>query len=449
MDIELIGENKGVNKMSGYLKEIIDRAERIGVIGSPSSTSKLTIDILGTAANKRLVGNLSVFNYNQDGNDHYALGQIVEIEMRNPWTQDPTIRGLIRQRGRVAPITERHDTHTASMSISSVFSDIGSRLEQSILGTVPPTGTSIKLLDNNIMTSLLSDYQDQLFYLGNAYGTNIPLPMWFKHFGSGEQGAGEAYHFGIFGKTGSGKSVLAKMILSGYSKHDQMSIFILDPQGEFAKEFDRSTLLKEIICDQLKKYVQVYSLHNLVLTGWPLFKKVLMQSGFLRNLGIEHESNQERATNQIEHILKGSCEGGYENPNIVLGNAHNRSLFDVLWTRLQEEQVLINIYSSEELRERVRSNIETANKNEKYDHWRKVANLFTFQGKTNATWIKKLVNKINEEKSITIIDLSEINVRARARRQRVLCWQSQRSSQPPGRPSRGLWLACRSLCPGW
>lgn len=35
--------------------------------------------------------------------------------------------------------------------------------------------------------------------------------LWFKHFGNGINGAGEAYHLGIFGITGSGKSTLAKM----------------------------------------------------------------------------------------------------------------------------------------------------------------------------------------------------------------------------------------------
>ena len=129
------------------IKKSFDDAERIGVIGSPSSTSQLTLDILGTAVNKRLVGNLSIFSFNQDGRDHYALGQITEIVMQNVWTQDPTMRGLIRQKGRVDPITERQDTHTAKMIISSVFGKRGKSFEQSILGTVPSTGTPIKLLD--------------------------------------------------------------------------------------------------------------------------------------------------------------------------------------------------------------------------------------------------------------------------------------------------------------
>ncbi len=73
------------------IKENFDQAENIGVIGSPSSTNELAVDILGTAVNKGLVGKFSIFNYFQDGKDHYALGQITEIMMQNIWTQDPTM----------------------------------------------------------------------------------------------------------------------------------------------------------------------------------------------------------------------------------------------------------------------------------------------------------------------------------------------------------------------
>jgi len=93
------------------IKNLFEEADFIGVIGSPSSTGELTLDIIGTAVTKGLVGKLSVFKYMQDDYDNYALGQITEIEMRNVWTQDPTMRGIIRQRGRVDPITEKQDTY--------------------------------------------------------------------------------------------------------------------------------------------------------------------------------------------------------------------------------------------------------------------------------------------------------------------------------------------------
>ncbi|MBA7526184.1 hypothetical protein ES705_18345 [subsurface metagenome] len=236
-------------KMVENIKEAFDNAERIGVIGSPSSTGGLTIDILGTAVNKRLVGNLSIFNYIQEGDEHYALGQITEITMKNVWSEDPTMRGLIRQKGRVDPITERQDVHTAKMIPSSVFCRSSRALEPSILGTVPSTGTSIKLLNENIMNALLTDYTQELFYLGRAYGTDVRMPMWFKHFEDPQKepgGIGEAYHIGIFGKTGSGKSVLAKMVLTAYARHQKMSIFILDPQGEYSQEFSSGTKIRRI-----------------------------------------------------------------------------------------------------------------------------------------------------------------------------------------------------------
>ncbi len=115
------------------LKNKFDNAESIGVIGSPSSTGELTLDILGTAVNKGLVGKISIFNYLQDSKDHFALGQITEVIMQNIWTQDPTMRGIIRQRGRVDPITEKQDIHMAKMRISSVLAIDDMKLNQAFL----------------------------------------------------------------------------------------------------------------------------------------------------------------------------------------------------------------------------------------------------------------------------------------------------------------------------
>src|SRR5437867_13200523 len=143
--------------MDDSLKNSFDRAERIGVVGSPSSTHSLVSDILGTAVDKRLVGSLSMFNFTQEASDHYALGQITEIRLRNVWSEDPTMRGLIRQKGRVDPITERQDTHNATMLVSSVFGKTANGFERSMLGTVPATGTPIRLMNENVMRDLLAD----------------------------------------------------------------------------------------------------------------------------------------------------------------------------------------------------------------------------------------------------------------------------------------------------
>lgn len=243
-------------------------------MGSPSSTHSLVLDILGTAVDKKLVGSLCIFNFTQDASDHYALGQITEINLKNVWSEDPTMRGLIRQKGRVDPITERQDIHTATMLVSSVFGKSSNGFEPSMLGTVPATGTPIKSMNEQIMRDLLAEYTDEIFYLGKAYGSNVLLPMWFKHFGNEEGGIGEAYHIGVFGKTGSGKSVLSKMVMMGYSKHKPMTIIVLDPQGEFAR-LKSDSQVGDILRNRFAKEIKIYDLHNLVLTGINLFKKIL------------------------------------------------------------------------------------------------------------------------------------------------------------------------------
>jgi hypothetical protein len=394
--------------MSKEIRKTFDNTERIGVIGSPSSTGQLTIDVLGTAVNKSLVGSLSIFNFNQDGYDHYALGQIIEIMMQNVWAQDPTIRGLIRQKGRIDPITERQDTHIAKMTVSSVFANKGGTIDQSLLGTVPSTGTPIKMLNEDVMHSLLADYQKELFYLGLAYGTNIKMPMWFKHFGSGQQGAGEAYHIGIFGKTGSGKSVLAKMIMMAYARHKSMSVFVLDPQGEFSKDLKNETSTKNVLEKNLSRKTEVYDLYNLVLTGFDLFKRVLVNSGFFEKLGIYYETNRQQAADQVESILRAR---GTLVPAIAPYDAHKREAFNRVWNAFQTDQVLRRIYSTRDYQERVRSSIENADPEHFYKIWKSIANLFKFEGRARAIKIKELVSKIHDgNRSIIVIDLSETNV---------------------------------------
>ncbi|MBX6755247.1 MAG: DUF87 domain-containing protein, partial [Thermorudis peleae] len=264
-----------------HLDHVIDQTERLGVIGSPSSTSQLTVDVLGTAVNRKLVGELALFRFRQDDLPHYALGQITEVRLRNIWHEDPTMRSLIRQRGRIEAVSERQDTHLAQMVVSAVFKAEGpQRFTPSILGTVPATGTSIHLVTDGVLDLLLTHYQDQIFYLGHVYGSKPKLPLWFKHFDHGPDGAGEAYHLGIFGKTGSGKSVLAKMILLAYARHRQMALLIIDPQGEFARDVntlpktsDFPLPLGDLLRTTFQKEIRVLTVRDLVLDRWTLFEQ--------------------------------------------------------------------------------------------------------------------------------------------------------------------------------
>ena len=232
--------------------------------------------------------------------------------MRNRWHEDATFRNLIKRTGEIPPITSRQDTRTAQLAIGATFKRNGNKYDPDLLGMVPPTGTRVSRVDQSLIDSLLAIYQDEVFYLGKAYANDVLYPMWFKHFGSGPGGAGESYHTGVFGKTGSGKSGLAKMLLLGYARHPEMGILVIDPQGEFSQELSGTTVgqqrlpVRDVI-DGLSRPVQVYSIQDIQLDEWDLFEELLVALEFTAQLGIPTASvaNSRNAAEIIRTALEG------------------------------------------------------------------------------------------------------------------------------------------------
>jgi len=137
--------------------------------------------------------------------------------------------------------------------------------------------------------------------------------MWFKHFGSGAGGAGEAYHLGVFGKTGSGKSGLAKMVLCAYARHPQMGILVIDPQGEFSLELSGTRVgqqglqLDQVVRDQ-GRAIHVYRIGDLQLDDWGTFEEMVISLRFLEQLSIPSASaeNARRAAEVVRNALEGA-----------------------------------------------------------------------------------------------------------------------------------------------
>ena len=364
------------------LEKIVAATERLGVVGSPSSTAQLSLDILGSAVTRKLVGELALFPFSQDGSPHYALGQITEVQLRNIWHEDPTMRSLIRQRGRVDAVSERQDTHLGQMTISAVFRQGGpAGYEPSILGTVPSTGTPIHLVTDDVLDELLQAYRAQIFYLGHVYGSKPKLPLWFKHFDAGPDGAGEAYHVGIFGKTGSGKSVLAKTILLAYARYPKMALLVIDPQGEFARDMGKGggsgefgLPLGDVLRGQ-RKETFVLTVRKLVLDRWDLFRQILAESRFFRELQVMTQDKVDLGCEQLTEAMKKA-------PGITLASLHERTVFDKAWNLLRQEKLRNKIYAREgAAAERFKDAVDEANPNDLYqDIWLPDSSPFTSMG---------------------------------------------------------------------
>ena len=387
------------------LSQLVDQAERIGVIGSPSSTTELALDVLASAVDKKLVGELALFRYIQDGLDHYALGQITEITLRNTWHEDSTMRSLIRQRGTVDAVSERQDTHQGEMIVSAVFSDQNGQYRPSNLGTVPATGTYTQLVDDPVLDTLLKPYKEQISYLGHVYGSKPKLPLWFKHFDTGADGAGEAYHLGIFGKTGSGKSVLAKMIMLAYARHEEMGILVIDPQGEFSQDAAGTGALGNFqlpvqeVLRSLNKTTKVIGVQNLVLDRWELFAQILYESAFFENLSVPKGENREIAANLLRDNLP--------KKNVTLTDLHKQESFDKAWSLLGQEDIQKIFYRSASSRDRFNSVYQDANPDEFYnDIWAPIARLFD-KSRIEAQTVESILHSLfnGQDKPLIIVDL--------------------------------------------
>jgi energy-coupling factor transporter ATP-binding protein EcfA2 len=201
----------------------------------------------------------------------------------------------------------------ADLVVGATFRQTTNGFEPEVLGMVPSTGTRVFRVDQPLLDGLLAVYRSEIFYLGRAYANDVLYPMWFKHFGSGSGGAGEAYHLGVFGKTGSGKSGLAKMMLSAYARHSQMGILVIDPQGEFSLELSGTRVgqqglqLDQVIRDQGRD-IRVYRISDLQLDDWSTFEEMVIALRFLEQLSIPSASgeNARRAAEVIRNALDGT-----------------------------------------------------------------------------------------------------------------------------------------------
>src|SRR5437879_8191463 len=138
----------------------------IAVVGSPSTNTELTIDLLQEAVEERLVGALVAFKTTQGGAPLVSVGQVVGIELRNRWHEDSVFRNLIKRTGEIPPITNRQDTRTSSLVVGATFRESQNGFDPEVLGLVPPTGTRVHRVDQPLLDRLLAVYQQEIVYLG-------------------------------------------------------------------------------------------------------------------------------------------------------------------------------------------------------------------------------------------------------------------------------------------
>ncbi len=389
----------------------------VAVVSSPSTNVELTLDVVGSHSASNLIGALVGFRWDQlnplnnsETIPTRVLGQITSIQMRNRWHEDQAFKNIIKSNKTLPAITPQQDTRTAVMKIGGCFVQTENRGHHSHgdLGGVPSTGTDVLLVDQRFLDAALQSCSEDLFYLGRAYGSDIKFPMWFKHFGSGKHGVGEAYHIGVFGKTGSGKTGLVKMLLAAYARHPEMGILVIDPQGEFSLEFNDKQVgsqglpIKEIVESKLGRELVLAPISKVQLDDWNLLEDLLDSSRFFEiGLGIRGTTEREAAKSYAMQRLRDFKihELNQKEPGI--------EVLRHLWRKAQND-----IYKTKANWETLRDHLNYFQKdgwnefNAKY--WGPVTKLF--QGGDGKQRIEELVENLTRSESgkkpVVVLDLS-------------------------------------------
>lgn len=298
---------------------------RVGVVGSPSTTGEVTIDVVEAASGASLLGDLVYMSHPLDGGRNLlALGTVGEIETRNRWHEDPNMRGVLRVHGSLPHLSGDGDVRTAKVQIQAVYDTdrpfppfaANPREAGGALGMSPATGGDVFRVDQAVVDGLVARHAADVVYLGNVYRSNVRLPMYVRDFaGAATDGA---FHTGIFGRSGSGKTAFATYLLAIQMRHRSLSFFVFDPQGQFTQQ---TGMVLDLQACARSFGRQVYTLSVADDIRLPpdadLALELLEATGFFVQLTIKGQ-NLEAAKDEFERLLRGHVGWADQDATAVL-----------------------------------------------------------------------------------------------------------------------------------
>lgn len=177
---------------------------------------------------------------------------------------------------------------------------------------------------------------------------NVRLPLILRDFSSVTTGgAGEAFHTGIFGMTGSGKSVFACYLLAIQLRHEALGVIVMDPQGQFATEEGLTFSLQEW-AERQGRNVQVLSISNDLRLPQDayLLTDLLSKTRFFRDLlSLKGKENRESAEAEFTRFLQAQKKWSERNAEAIL-----REIVEVF---VSDTQAITRIYATRNSQERL------------------------------------------------------------------------------------------------
>lgn len=324
------------------------RTDNVGNVGSPSTTAKVTVDILEAASGSPLHGELVYLSHPFNDRCLIAIGTVTEIRTSNRWHEDANMRGVLKRYGSLPHLSGVGDVRTADVLVQAAYLSEQTDPSQGeppiesggSLSMSPTTGAHVARVTDEFLTQLLRRHADEIIYLGHIVRSDVRLPLIIRHFGREGAGSGEAYHSGVFGITGSGKSALAAYLIAAQLRHPELGVFIIDPQGQFSSEEGLPFSLQEWAENQGRGVVVRRIASDLRLPqNAPLLADLLGLTRFFKDiLTIRGTEQRESAVTEFRTALQGVTNWDDQPPDDVLR--------DVLTALANDPQALQRIYVS-------------------------------------------------------------------------------------------------------
>jgi hypothetical protein len=317
----------------------VNDAQQVAVVGSPSTNSEVTLDLLGTATHDPLVGAMLLLTQPSGDGLELGLGMVTEVTTMNQWHTNPALRGVVKTRGAIPGMSgDTGDVRAATIKIQAAYRndtpDGESKWRQSgpSLRMSPPTGAAIRKVSDNVLNELMAG-EEGIHYLGNLHGSQVRVPMQIRDF-SGGRGA---FMTGIFGVTGSGKSAFSAYVLAGQFRHRNQGLIIIDPQGQWSHEQELPFSLQGFAAEMGRDVTVRRISEDLRLEqDAPLFGELLGKTRFIREIMKMATETQEILVEELVKVLK-NIDGWPDMPSAAL--------LDALLRGLRKPNVLRRIYS--------------------------------------------------------------------------------------------------------
>lgn len=184
-----------------------------------------------------------------------VLCQITSVDRRNTVHEDSSFGPVISNQGYIPHLSEIGDyEETIAKPIAQQIDGVTAPLRAN-----PPSGTAIVSLDDEsvaedgssqkVFNKFASTGSNFIRYGGKLVGEPIKVPFVCKSFNpNDENGWGEARHAGFFGRSGSGKTHAAKIMLGlNLVSTPTMGAFIPDGKGDFLNPSQQDLDLKEFL----------------------------------------------------------------------------------------------------------------------------------------------------------------------------------------------------------